>query len=87
MISDTDLPHQEDAHQQPPLMAKKGNHIWKVIFILLLTVDLISFGYYLLTINSEYSGFGLLILLPYLMLLTTINFIAVLCLLYFYESS
>jgi hypothetical protein len=41
MASDTDLSDQADtSQQQTPLMKKKSNPIWKVIFILLLIINL-----------------------------------------------
>jgi hypothetical protein len=39
MSSATDLPHQPNIIQQQPLMEKKSNPVWKIIFILLLIAN------------------------------------------------
>jgi hypothetical protein len=61
MISDTDLPHQPDTlQQQPPLLKKKINRvsIWKVVFIVLLIVNL-GFGYWVLVVTDYGQDIGL----------------------------
>ena len=47
MTSAPDVPQQLDTFQQSPLMQKKSNPLWKVIFILLLIVNLL-FGLWVL---------------------------------------
>jgi hypothetical protein len=56
MYSDNDLPHKQDTLQKPPLMKKKGNPIWKVVFILLLTVNVIFDSWALIETMYGYHG-------------------------------
>lgn len=61
MDNDNDLPHQPDTlQQQPPLLKKKINRvsIWKVIFIVLLVVNL-GFGYWVLVVTDYGQDIGL----------------------------
>jgi hypothetical protein len=77
MISDTDLPHQPDDIQQPPLMKKKCPP-WKAFFIPLLAVHLIV-GLWAANLIGRYMWqltFGIVVL-PLIFVLAIIDFIAV----------
>jgi hypothetical protein len=62
MTSNTDLLQQPDTLQQPPLMKKKSNLIWKVIFITLLTVNVLFVFWIVVTYRESQTavhfGFG-----------------------------
>lgn len=76
MTSDTDLPPQADTLQQQPLLIKKKNNpIWKIIFILLLIGNLI-FGYYWQSVYTE--PFASFVFYPSLLVLSLVNLIALL---------
>jgi hypothetical protein len=77
MSSDTDLPHQPDTPQHPSLIKKKSNPMWKVIFILLLIVNLIYLSPLLLVLFYGNPGFGFLGMIPYFFVFSLIDFIAV----------
>jgi prepilin signal peptidase PulO-like enzyme (type II secretory pathway) len=73
---------------------KRGKHslktatvVWRLVAVFLLMMNVMGFGYYLLTINSEYGGIGLVILIPYLTVLAAIDLVSVVCFLYFYRPS
>jgi hypothetical protein len=78
MNSDNDLLHQPDSLQQP-VMKKKSNSTWKVIFISLLIFNLIYLGYLLLYFSSDayFSFFEFIGLLPNLLFLSIIDLIAI----------
>lgn len=78
MNSDIDLPHQLDTLRQSSLMKKKSNHIWKVIFILLLIVNF-TFGHWVLW-NTDYGRYidaGFLGVIPLIFILAIIDFITI----------
>ena len=77
MVSDTDLPHQSGPIQQQPLMEKKNNPIWKIIFIPLIIVNvvLISWaGFVMSKPTGAISGF---VLIPASLPLAIIDILAV----------
>lgn len=81
MTSDTDLPLQPYTLQQhPPLMKKKSNPIWKVVFITLLIVNVLFVSW----ANSQLSpgpggaNLSFIVVFPLALLLAIIDLIAVL---------
>jgi hypothetical protein len=56
-MSDTDLPQQpETLQQQPSIMKKNKNPIWRVIFILLLTINVIFVSWAVIVMMYGYHG-------------------------------
>jgi hypothetical protein len=79
MISDTDLPHQPDTLQQPPLMEKKSSPIWTLIFSALFSANLGIILWLLVGFNfGRDINLGLLGFVPHLFLLFIIDFFAIL---------
>lgn len=78
MNDNTDLPHQPDTlQQQPPLMKKKSNPIWIVVFILLLIVNVIFVSWARWQMSGYMGAMAALAIFPLALPLAIIDFLAV----------
>jgi hypothetical protein len=78
MISDTDLPSQLDSHQQLPQMETEVHLGWKAFFILLVTINVIFFGYIGMALNQTYVGVAAIGIIPIALILVLIDLFAIL---------